>query len=310
MFKRILLVFGILLIGLSALAVWLYQRDPLQALPQPEHHLQSERILLARQNGRRVEHIVLRGSAIGEIGFTISLPDPLPAEKLPLLFVLGGLGTGENNISFIKNAGNNAIIGYDWPIPTQFPNGLDFLLDAPDLYRQAMSIPAQAVSMIGWLAEQPWANKQRISLLGFSLGALAVPSIQDMAEHDGHAIGWTIIAYGGAPLGDLFAANPHMKPHWLRDLMAPVVNLLLRPLEPMLHAPHLSGRFLVLEGQDDTLVPEKLRVNLREAVPQPKDVIVFKGSHMGVGPNKFELLQKIIETSRDWLIRNGAVNPA
>jgi hypothetical protein len=29
---------------------------------------------------------------------------------------------------------------------------------------------------------------------------------------------------------------------------------------------------------------------------------------MGVGPDKMALLQKIIETSKTWLVENGAVN--
>ena len=30
---------------------------------------------------------------------------------------------------------------------------------------------------------------------------------------------------------------------------------------------------------------------------------------MGVGPDQKALLQKIIDTSKEWLIQNGAINP-
>jgi hypothetical protein len=43
-------------------------------------------------------------------------------------------------------------------------------------------------------------------------------------------------------------------------------------------------------------------------VPEPKTVITFDGDHMGVGPDKMALLQKIIETSKTSLIENGAIN--
>ena len=77
----------------------------------------------------------------------------------------------------------------------------------------------------------------------------------------------------------------------------------------MVHLPHLAGKFLVLEGQDDGLIPAAARNLLRDAVPEPKTVIAFEGTHMGVGPNKMALLQKIIDTSKTWLVENGAVNP-
>ena len=64
----------------------------------------------------------------------------------------------------------------------------------------------------------------------------------------------------------------------------------------------------MLEGRDDGLIPEAARNLLREEVPEPKTVITLEGPHMGVGPEKMALLQKIIETSKKWLIENEAIN--
>src|SRR5262249_268816 len=152
----------------------------------------------------------------------------------------------------------------------------------------------QVATAIDWLIEQPWADEKRLSLLGYSLGALATPAIENLMQNEGHAAGWTILAYGGAPIGDLFAVNPHVKPEWLRTVLAPVMNLVLHPLQPTVNLPQLKGHFLVLEGRDDALVPAEARAALRDAVPDPKDVIVFGGAHMGVGPEKQALLDEII----------------
>jgi dienelactone hydrolase len=254
--------------------------------------------------GRRLEQITLTGGPLGDIGIIVSLPDPLPAGKLPILVVLGGLGTGENNIRAIETPGDNAIVGYDWPMPVDFPKGRELVRQLPKLYRLVMDVPGQVASAIDWLAAQPWADDKRISILGFSLGALAAPAVENLAQHDGHHIGWTIIAYGGAPLGALFASNPHMKPKWV----GPLIDLLLHPLQPTVNLPYLSSHFLVLEGRDDALIAAPAREALRDAVPDPKDVVVFGGDHMGVGPDKQALLEQIIRTSRGWLIRNNAVN--
>lgn len=298
-----------LLAGLGGLLYRLDHRDPLSSLPRPHHDLGADCTALTATGGRTVAHMVLHDAKRGDIGFVVSLPDPLPRAKLPILVVLGGLGTGENNIRFLTDAGDNAIIGYDWPMPVRFYDGLASVARIPGLYRRLMAIPAQVTSVIAWAAAAPWADRARISLLGFSLGALAAPAIEDVAEQDGAAIGWTILAYGGAPFGALVAANPHVKPGWVRPILAPVTDLLLRPLEPTGHLAHLTGRFLVLEGRDDGLIPAAARAGLRDAVPQPKSVESFAGDHMGVGADKHALLHDIIAASRAWLVRTGAVDP-
>ncbi len=299
---------GLLLVGAVTLAFWAYARDPLLSLPPPEHGLKAERTTLSAPDHRHFERITLHGNTLGNIAFTLSLPDPLPPKKIPVVLVMGGLVTGEDSIRYIKDAGENAIVGYAWPVPVRLHGVSDFMLQAPGLYHNVMTIPGQVASALHWLIEQPWADANRTSLLGFSQGALAAPSVQDIAVHDGTRVGWTIIAYGGAPLGALLAANPHMKPTWLREAMAPLVDLVFHSLEPTVHLPRLSGKFLVLEGREDGLIPEAARNLLREAVPEPKTVITFEGNHMGVGPDKMALLHTIIETSKTWLIENGAIN--
>ena len=71
----------------------------------------EERVLA--ESPRRVVHIRLSERELGEIGFVVSLPDPIPAGRLPVILLLGGLGPGTKNISPVTNPGNNAIVGYD-----------------------------------------------------------------------------------------------------------------------------------------------------------------------------------------------------
>ncbi|MGP8051232.1 MAG: alpha/beta hydrolase family protein [Desulfobaccales bacterium] len=300
---------GLLGLGAIILTLWGYCRDPVWSLPPPEHGLQAERTPLAAPDHRLFEHVTLHGKLLGDIVCNLSLPDPLPLKKLPVVLVLGGLVTGADSIRCVQDAGDNAIVSYAWPLPLRLRGVSAFMLKAPDLYQRVMTIPGQAASVLHWLIRQPWADAGRVSLLGFSQGALAVPGVEDIAAHDGTRVGWTIIAYGGAPLGALLAANPHMRPAWLRKALAPWVDLVFHSLEPTVHLPRLSGKFLVLEGRDDSLIPAAARNLLRDAVPEPKTVITFEGNHMGVGPDQMALLRKIIDASKEWLIENGAINP-
>lgn len=303
-----------LVVGFAARQYW---RDPVAALPQSD----GPATMVAERPGspalqqpgggerRVVRHYTLEHATLGSIGFVVSLPEPIPDRPIPLVLVLGGLGTGEKNIKYVSAPGDNAIIGYDWPIPRKLPKGLELAGELPDLYGRALKAPGQAVAMIDWLSGQPWADSERISILGFSLGALAAPAIQRLATAAGHDVGWTVLAYGGADLGHLLVSHPDVQAGWVEPLLAGLANLLFRPIEPAEHLPHLSGRFLVLAGSDDSLIPEHSSELMRELTPTSKTEILLDGEHMGIGDDKRALLDEIVGISRLWLIDHGAVNP-
>ena len=84
----------------------------------------------------------------------MSLPDPQPQKRLPLVVILGGLGTGENSLRSVDSAGENAVIGYDWPLPSTIPKGIGAIPELPSLRRSALSVPGQVTAMLHWLATQ------------------------------------------------------------------------------------------------------------------------------------------------------------
>ncbi len=301
--------FALLLVAAGLLAFWAYHRDPLAALLPPEHGLQADHQALPAQDGRQVSRLTLHGKALGDIVITLSLPQPLPPGKLPVVLILGGLETSAQSFRHLKDPGANAVASYAWPVPSRLASAGAAIRQAPEFYRRVMAVPGQVASALDWLKTQPWADGERVSLLGFSLGALAVPAALDLAQRDGVHVGWTIIAYGGAPLGAVLAANPSLKSRGLGKPLGPLVDLVFHPLEPTVHLSRVSGKFLVLQAQDDLFIPGAARDRLRDAVPEPKTVITFAGNHMGVGPEKTALLQQIIYASKTWLSDNGAVNP-
>jgi pimeloyl-ACP methyl ester carboxylesterase len=299
------LAFGL---ALGGIATWLALRDPLGALPRAEGPLNAVPERPERRDGRLIRHYVLRGSALGPIGFTVDLPDPLPNRRLPVLIVVGGLNSGAKNLRHVPPSGANAFIGYDWPLPRKLPKGPEFLRAAPGLYRRVLAVPGQVAATVGWLAGQPWAEAERISLLGFSLGALVAPAAQRVAQASSHRIGWTVLAYGGADLGRMLAEHPKAELGPAKPLLGMVANLLLRPIEPAEHLPHLTGRFLLIGGSDDRLVPRPSAERMRALTPEPKSVVLLEGAHIGTGARQQALLADIVRLTGTWLVEQGAVN--
>ncbi len=283
--------------------------DSLAALPRGG----EPAIVIPRQTlhegGRVIQQVTIEDPVLGHIGLVVSLPDPLPDHPLPVVVVLGGLGTGLKNIRHMPPAGDNAVVGYDWPIPRKIPRGFDLLRQVPELYDRVLAVPGQIAVAVEWAVARPWAERGRISLLGFSLGAVAAPAAQRILGSRGLAVGWTVLAYGGADIGNLLAHHPRAGPEWTRPLLGWLAGRLFHPVDPAGHLPYLSGRFLVIGGTDDALIPERSARLMRDLTPEPKTVLLLRGRHMGVGQGQEALLQAILQATEDWLTDQGAVNP-
>jgi dienelactone hydrolase len=281
--------------------------DPLTSLPSASSTILADQRSEARP-GRVFQKVTLADVRLGSIDFTMSLPDPLPTSKLPLVIILGGLGTGETTIRSVDPAGENAVIGYAWPLPPAIPKGLRAIPELPSLRRSALSIPGQVTAMLRWLVAQPWSDAHRICLIGFSLGAIAVPAIDRVAQHEGLDIQWTVLAYGGVGFKTLIQGDQRIRPGWIHPLLGTAAALLLKPLEPAEHLPHLTGHFLILGATDDTIVEPRASATLEALTPEPKIIIYTAGDHIGTGRDRQVRLEHAMATTRAWLIAQGAVN--
>jgi hypothetical protein len=282
------------LIGTVALAV--------ACIPQAANATPAT-ITTAQDAGRMFEHVTLADPQLGNIGFMVSLPQTELQQRLPVVFVLGALGTGQHSIGLIQSPGAAAIVGYDWPsLPRRF--GLHEILS---LQANALAIPDRMAAISRWTLAQPWADPHRVTLAGFSLGAIAAPAAEQVMQAEDAHIRWTVLADGGAPISAIVAGDQQIHPPWLRSLAAPVAESLFHPLDPELHLPHLSGQFLLISSADDTIIPRAASERLEELAPQPKQMIQLPGGHVGTSGAKLELLNAAVVVVRRWLTSEGAI---
>ncbi|HET8540402.1 MAG TPA: hypothetical protein VFL83_11070 [Anaeromyxobacter sp.] len=303
-----------LLVALGAAAAWLRTREPMESLPRDD----PSAVVVAEERteawrGRTLVHVALQGRAVGRVRFVVSLPDPLPPGRLPLVVILGGLRGGSRSVrdiaQIVGDPGPNAFVGYDWPLPTREPGVGEIVRRLPEFRRSVLSVPGQVDAILAWAARRPWADPARVSVLGFSLGAFVAPAAQRIAEERGAAIRWTAIAYAGAPIGAVIAGHPRAGPAWLRPALGAGADLLLHPVEPSNHLPHLrGGRFLVLGAASDRLIARPAAERLAALVPEPRTVVRIEGDHMGVGPQKWVLLARVVDVTRAWLVEQGAID--
>lgn len=283
---------------------WPALGDPLGHLPRPSG---PPRVIAddgARAEGRLIRRVALDAGALGTVRLAISLPDPPPPGRLPVLFVLGGLRGGAGAVERIPDPGANALVGFDYPID-RGRRGLGFLIEAPRLRRQVFAVPGQAAAALAWLRAQPWADAARVTPVGISLGALFLPAVLRV-DSDGGRL--AVFGYGGADLG-LLAANALADdaPRWLLPAVAPLARLALRPVEPAEHLPHLAGEFLaVASAAPDSMVPEAAARALERLLPQPKTVLHLPGGHVR---RAGDVLPELTRVVRAWLAARDAALP-
>ena len=298
----------------AVIAARLRSEDPLAALPRelPGVPIVEREVWREHWNGRVLVHVSLEGTAVGRVRFVVSLPDPVPPVRVPLVVVLGGLRGGSNAIRELSEVAGDpgpiAVVGFDWPLPARDPGVAELVVRSSAFRRGALSVPGQVDVLLRWALRQSWADPQRVSLLGYSLGGFAIPAAQRLVELRGGSVGWTVLAYAGATIGDVVAGHPKLRPRWLATALGAATDVLLRPIEPSNHLPHLHGRFLLVGGRTDRLIPPGAAERMRTLTPEPRAVILIPGEHMGVGADKDRLFREVVAVTQSWLVEEGAID--
>ncbi len=306
--------FLIILLPILVLGGWVVGqllRDPLAALDRGVADLQVAgehryRVSLASES-RFYRDLVLYAPETDSIHITISAPAERVTEALPVLVVLGGLEIGRKSLQYIPRHGNNILIAYQYPYSPQYWYDGTPLTEIPVIRQSVLKVPAQLENLIRWVKRQSWCDSTRVSLLGYSFGAMFVPAVYRLAERHRMAIGPGIMAYGGAGIYRMLKANLKFLPSVGRYLVAGAAALAIRPIEPALHLPHLRGEFLLINGEYDHQIPRECWEELHRLLGGEKSAVVLPEGHMN--PAKPDLTLKVVELSRRWLLEKGVVNP-
>ncbi|HSA83020.1 MAG TPA: hypothetical protein VLE23_19540, partial [Geminicoccaceae bacterium] len=260
--KLLLAILALLALHVGLAVGWLRldaQSDPQRLIAGPLPDVTAARVRPYAGDGcrenRLCQDVVLDPAPERPVRIAISLPEDAGPEPLPAVILVGGLRTGREALVHLRDLGRNAVITYEYPLRGDDVRRGFLPARLVAMRAAALAVPRQLAAVVRWTRAQPWVDPDRVSLVGVSLGALALPAAQRMAAAHGESVGRSILAYGGTGLFDILRANLARDGPVVAHGAAWLGSLALRALEPAFHLPHLEGEFLLINGRDDPRIP-------------------------------------------------------
>lgn len=288
--------------------LFLYEkfRDPLSVIDQPAGKVALlKEAVLENDNlpqKRDYRRILLSTAHLGDIEAVISRPEKI-TKKLPVLLVMGGWEVGAKNFKLIPEPGDYILVIYRYPyMPKNWKEGAS----VQEVFRirdAIYSVPSQVLALTDWLSGQAYVDKERISLLGFSLGALFLPSVYHLDAVTDKQLNAGVIAFGGVDIGDILQTNLRNVHTLLRTAAAQTAAFFIDAVEPLHHLPHMENEFLLINASKDEMMSRHSRELLIQLTPEPKNIITLDAGH--IGANKVKLVEEVVGISTKWLTEKG-----
>ena len=219
----------------------------------------------------------------------------------PAAVLMGGIRTGHKAAGLIPDKYINqgiAVISLDYrvagrlPLPGRDAKWHHYLRYPPHLIASVDDV----IDAADYLASRKDIDKNNIFLIGVSFGIYFVPAA--MAAQEKYAA--LAIVYGGAPMGKMAAHNFKILPPWSRPMIGTLVDVLLAPLEPTIHLPHVGERpVLYLVSTEDEQIPIECVHAVRDSIKGPKTLMYLKTRH--VNPKDTKLISELASKAMDWV---------
>lgn len=302
----------LVLLSLVVLLAWFRAEDPVATAqrPLPDLVLAEQVDLVIDRGGehRVLSDVTLYAPGEAPVRFTVSLPELDPEGPMPVQIVVGGLESGRNNVQRLPSPlGNNAVIAFEYPERDAI---LDKARGIPErilsIREGAVATPRQLAAIVRWAGEQPWGDPTRVSLLGYSLGALFVPATEEALRANGMEAGATILAFGGADVSAIVPQALKIRSPAMRWMVGILAAAVLHPVEPRYFLPRMRTQTLLVNAEADELIPPASSRLMTALTPEPKWVVTMPGDH--INPRDQVVLARVVDISRAWLLERGAAN--
>jgi dienelactone hydrolase len=235
-------------------------------------------------------------------GLTVDLRVLRPAGQtrpLPLVVLLGGHRTGRNAVEVVGDPGQLVVAALDYPYqgPQEVRGWRQTIAAVPVIQRALLDTPPAISLAVDWLERQPWVARQKVEIVGVSLGVPFVAAAGALDPRFQRV--WLI--HGGADNRRWIAHSlrDRVKNDWLRAQAATLVYLLAygRSFDTAEWAARIAPRPLIVIGaMDDERLPRHMVKRLYAVAGEPKELIWTEGGH--INPDQPEIVRQLLQIVR------------
>ncbi len=249
----------------------------------------SESVRLVSDTGLKVSFRVIRNAN--------------PGDTLPVLLVLGGHRTGQDAVDLFGDVDGRAIVGMDYPYDgPEKVTGFRATAKTLPLARQAILDTVPAVSLLlDWLMKQAWVDRDRVVIVGASLG---VPFAAAAAAREPR-IGGAILVHGAADnrLWLEVQVARRTKSEVLHYPLSTILNwLAYGPVfDTSRHVAMISPRPVVIVGAtEDERTPAGQTKLLFDSAGEPKRLRYTEGLH--IQSNRPDIVADLLHIADEELV--------
>lgn len=256
---------------------------------------QSETVALVPTSGPSsdVYRVTLNHAGAGKIRLLLKGPRGFlnqTGSRYRALMIVSGFFTGEQSIHLVGGLADRVLVGFEYPY------GLDdFQNDPGAVFQFVRQTPAQIALALKWLTKQNWMRPSGLSVMGVSLGGIFLPSGLHLSQNLGVVLENSIYVCTGTDIHRILSVN--LKPYTLDVLLNPLVISLVAPtklFDPKIHLSYLRQNSIVVQTDNDQVIPRPAQLELIESLPHPKREIILSGSH--INGDQLDLIQKVQQT--------------
>jgi pimeloyl-ACP methyl ester carboxylesterase len=307
--RRRRLAFGLAVIGLLIASVYMgvshYRaRDHLSYFREHKGRLVSSVESTPEPRGDGALHRVRLQNDLGlEVDAFVKIPRESATPRAAIV-TLGGLRHGLRALEYVEDTGEFIVLAMDYPFGGG-RSGLsvrDLLRQVPAMRRAALDAPSATMLGVDYLYQRPDVDRDRIVLVGGSLGALFAPAV---AAADDRITALALL-FGAGDLFALIDANLPL-PAFVRWPVAWGLSAVVSPLEPLKYIGRVAPRpVFMLNSIGDPRIPDSCSRLLQTAAGEPKTVRWIDAGHVYVQDKNFQ--QDVLEEVQAWLADIGYVS--
>jgi hypothetical protein len=273
------------------------------AIPKRDYFIERRGELIAAESDNVLEQGVvmsavrLRASSGLEVAMRVVRPEVEPGDKLPVIVMLGGEGTGRNAVDLVGRPDGVVYAALDYPY--EGDQELDAFWESiaaiPGIQQAFLDSPPALSLAVDWLEQQDWLDPGRVELVGASLGVpfTAVAGALDTR----FSRVWLL--HGGARNFPwvMHVGRRYIENEWLRSIVARSALLLVygTSFDTEAWIREISPRELVIvSARDDDFVPPKAQQPFIEASASDHvELLWTEGKH--VQPSRKEELGQLLD---------------